>query len=332
MDKARRARARPRPRPGRHRRAAGAALSRQPRRDRHRHRRRTTSPSSSAWSARSQRSRRRARRSAAASPRPASQVEIGDEAAAYRSALTAHGRRPLRRRGPRLRRPPRYRRGSMFSPRHDRRCRDGLGARAAHRRPRGGALRQQERRRRSTPIVDAARAEGRRLLLTRLSPQRLRRTALRASGRSSTMTRCRAPRSSVARTPAAADGVGIVAAGTSDLPVAREAARTLAFNGYRRADHRRCRRRRPLAAPRPDRGDPPAQGGHRRRRHGGRAVQRPRRPGRGAGDRGADLGRLRRRRGRHGRRSTPRWRAARRASSSSTSTTASAPPPPRSRC
>ena len=35
-----------------------------------------------------------------------------------------------------------------------------------------------------------------------------------------------------AASPAVIDGIGIVSAGTSDLPVAREAARTLAFHGY----------------------------------------------------------------------------------------------------
>jgi NCAIR mutase (PurE)-related protein len=76
-------------------------------------------------------------------------------------------------------------------------------------------------------ILATARAEGRRLFLTRLDPGRaadlpgegldydlLSRTAI-LGGHAATLP-----------------GVGIVAAGTSDLSIAQEAARTLAFHGY----------------------------------------------------------------------------------------------------
>ncbi|MFN3825200.1 MAG: nickel pincer cofactor biosynthesis protein LarB [Pseudorhodobacter sp.] len=76
-------------------------------------------------------------------------------------------------------------------------------------------------------ILTTAQTEGRRLLLTRLEPDRfaalpdmgldygpLSRTAI-LGGHAATLP-----------------GVGIVAAGTSDLAIAAEAARTLAFHGY----------------------------------------------------------------------------------------------------
>ena len=71
------------------------------------------------------------------------------------------------------------------------------------------------------------------LLLTRLTPEAARRGWRRPSRRASTTTRARAPRSSAARcaSPAGEPQVAVVTAGTSDLPVAREAIRTLAFYG-----------------------------------------------------------------------------------------------------
>ena len=78
-------------------------------------------------------------------------------------------------------------------------------------------------------ILAAARAEGRRLLLTRLDAER--HAALKAAADLDYD-----PLSGTAilgaQSPPTRDGIGIVAAGTSDLPVAREAARTLAFNGW----------------------------------------------------------------------------------------------------
>jgi NCAIR mutase (PurE)-related protein len=79
-------------------------------------------------------------------------------------------------------------------------------------------------------IVSAA--ADRRLLLTRLSADAF---ATLAPGTRSALDYD--PLSSTAvlggEVPLAATGIGIVAAGTSDLPVAREAARTLAFAGHR---------------------------------------------------------------------------------------------------
>ena len=79
-------------------------------------------------------------------------------------------------------------------------------------------------------ILRAAAADGRRLLLTRLAPDRfeaLDRTgvALDYDGLSRTAVLGELPE-------ALAPGIGIVAAGTSDLGVAREAARKLLFHGY----------------------------------------------------------------------------------------------------
>jgi len=75
-------------------------------------------------------------------------------------------------------------------------------------------------------------AAGRRLLLTRLSPDAFAalspeiRDALDYDPLSATAVLG-------GSVPLADTGVGVVAAGTSDLPVAREAARTLAFAGHR---------------------------------------------------------------------------------------------------
>ena len=80
-------------------------------------------------------------------------------------------------------------------------------------------------------IVDAARTAGKRLLLTRLD-----RAAFEALAAG---TRRELDYDDLSRTavlggpvPLAASGIGIVAAGTSDMTVAREAGRTLAFNGH----------------------------------------------------------------------------------------------------
>ena len=81
-------------------------------------------------------------------------------------------------------------------------------------------------------IVAAARIEGRRMLLTRLCVAT--HAALAAEVRDALDYD---PVSATAvfggETPVVASGIGIVAAGTSDLAVAREAARTLAFMGHR---------------------------------------------------------------------------------------------------
>jgi pyridinium-3,5-biscarboxylic acid mononucleotide synthase len=80
-------------------------------------------------------------------------------------------------------------------------------------------------------IVAAARAKGRRLLLTRLCVAA--HAALADEVRD---TLDYDPLSATAvfggEIPVAESGIGIVAAGTSDLTVAREAARTLAFMGH----------------------------------------------------------------------------------------------------
>ncbi len=79
-------------------------------------------------------------------------------------------------------------------------------------------------------IVAAALAEKRRLLLTRLDEETL--AALDGEVRDhldhDPLSRTAILGGDVALI---ASGIGIVAAGTSDMPVAREAARTLAFNG-----------------------------------------------------------------------------------------------------
>ena len=79
-------------------------------------------------------------------------------------------------------------------------------------------------------ILRAAAADGRRLLLTRLAPDRLEAlhragVALDYDDLSRTAVLGELPE-------ALAPGIGIVAAGTSDLGVAREAARSLLFHGY----------------------------------------------------------------------------------------------------
>lgn len=80
-------------------------------------------------------------------------------------------------------------------------------------------------------ILDMARMEGKRLLLTRLEP-----AAFNALGPDQCQTLDYDPLSGTAifggDVPLAPSGVGIVAAGTSDLVVAREAIRTLAFAGH----------------------------------------------------------------------------------------------------
>jgi NCAIR mutase (PurE)-related protein len=78
-------------------------------------------------------------------------------------------------------------------------------------------------------ILATARAEGRRLLLTRLSP----------GGHATLTSSADLDYDPLSRTAVLGGpveplhpGAGIVTAGTSDLPVAREAARALAFNGF----------------------------------------------------------------------------------------------------
>lgn len=79
-------------------------------------------------------------------------------------------------------------------------------------------------------IVDHARSERRRLFLTRLTPQKLSemdpvtRDSLDYDEMS--QTAIEGPATELSPAP-----VGIVCAGTSDMPVAAEAARTLAFHG-----------------------------------------------------------------------------------------------------
>ena len=81
-------------------------------------------------------------------------------------------------------------------------------------------------------IVMAAAAEGRRLLLTRLSVEA--HAALSAEV-VAVLDHDPLSATAVVGRPIAltASRIGIIAAGTSDLPVAREAAQTLAFAGYR---------------------------------------------------------------------------------------------------
>ena len=153
--------------------------------------------------------------------------------------------------------------------------------------------------------IDAiiAASAGRRLLLTRLSASVHRELAPETRG---LLDYDPLSGTAVLGEPIALvdSGIGIVAAGTSDLPVAREAARTLAFTGHRaeiiadvgvaglwrlmdRLDAlRQCRSA--------DRGG----------RHGGRAVQGAGRSRQSAGHRGADICRLWRRERRQG--CTPR--------------------------
>ena len=77
-------------------------------------------------------------------------------------------------------------------------------------------------------ILETARAGAHGLLLTRLAPDRAAALAADdldydALSRTAILGAVAAPR---------ATGIGIVAAGTSDLPIAAEAARTLAFHGH----------------------------------------------------------------------------------------------------
>ena len=80
-------------------------------------------------------------------------------------------------------------------------------------------------------LLQSVQSEGRRLLLTRLAPERFAalpqaaRAALDYDARSSTAILGALPANDAAKRAV------IVAAGTSDLPVAAEAARTLAFHG-----------------------------------------------------------------------------------------------------
>jgi hypothetical protein len=80
--------------------------------------------------------------------------------------------------------------------------------------------------------VAAARAKGRRLLLTRLDATAFAALApdIRAALDHDAVSRTAVFGGAV---PLVASGVGIVAAGTSDMPVAEEARRTLAFAGHK---------------------------------------------------------------------------------------------------
>jgi NCAIR mutase (PurE)-related protein len=78
-------------------------------------------------------------------------------------------------------------------------------------------------------MLAAARAEGRRLLLTRLSPGGHAALTSSAGLDYDPLSRTAVLGGSV---EASRTGAGIVTAGTSDLAVAREAARALAFNGF----------------------------------------------------------------------------------------------------
>jgi len=77
-------------------------------------------------------------------------------------------------------------------------------------------------------ILETARAGNRRLLLTRLAPERLA-----ALPQAEALDYDTVGQTAVLGDLApATQGIGIVAAGTSDLGIATEAARTLAFHGY----------------------------------------------------------------------------------------------------
>ena len=77
-------------------------------------------------------------------------------------------------------------------------------------------------------ILEEARKDDRRLLLTRLSPEQYDRLGKAAPQDYEPVSRTAILGNSHSSRP----GIGIVAAGTSDLPVASEAARTLSFHGY----------------------------------------------------------------------------------------------------
>ena len=143
--------------------------------------------------------------------------------------------------------------------------------------------------------IALAQARGLPLLLTRLEPEGVRRLA---PAEQAALDYDPPSRTAVLGAVRPAEGeprVAVVTAGTSDLPVAREALRTLAFYGVARARDRGRRRRRAVAHAAARAGASALSGRDRGRRHGGRVVQRGRRPGRRGRDRGPDLDRLRRR-------------------------------------
>ena len=237
-------------RPWRHRRIAGAAVPGQPGRDGNRHRCRRSRLRRAGRDANSRRSPRAGATLRCRITRGGVVVEVGprprrDDVVARRASV----RSARRAAGP----------SPAFAPiaagpcscvaEHGRA--DGLGPRSADRRRRGGAVPPARATPRSTRSSGCDRGRRRRLLLTRLEAESLRRLDADL-GRPSTMTRCRARRCR-RQCPAEGDGVGIVAAGTSDVAVALEASRTLAFAGHEVDHDRRCRRRRPLAADRPTR-------------------------------------------------------------------------------
>ena len=88
--------------------------------------------------------------------------------------------------------------------------------------------------------------------------------------------------------------IALCSAGTSDLPVAEEAAVTAEVLGNDSRSHLRRRRRRHSSRAGATRSTRVRARRHRRRRHGRRAAERRRRHGRRAGDRRADQHRLRR--------------------------------------
>ena len=127
-------------------------------------------------------------------------------------------------------------------------------------------------------ILDAVRAKTGRMLLTRLDPSKSEALMARQSGDLDYNSLSRTailgdPHPTLAMAPAA-----IVMAGTSDLPVGREAARTLAFAGQPYREYSRYRRRRPLASPRTHRGYSVRSRRNRRRGHGRGPRQRRGRP------------------------------------------------------
>lgn len=77
-------------------------------------------------------------------------------------------------------------------------------------------------------ILDEAVTGGHRLLMTRLTPERQPKLA----GRFGLDCDPVGHTAILGPLPPARPGIGLVAAGTSDLPVATETARTLAFHGY----------------------------------------------------------------------------------------------------
>ena len=309
--------ARPRPRPRRGGGAAGGALPVEPGRDRHPRSSPRPWPSSTRssgwWAAPS--------RPAAGRERA---VRCRVRAAGHRGGARPRQPRRPRRGAPRRpgsRHPARSRRRACPRRRpvralpHRQRLPDGSGARherggrihprlrpARADRPRGGdLLRRQDRPSRSTRSWRPPRARGASLLLTRLDPEK-QRPARPPSRRGSTTARSRARRCSARRRPIAGPArIAVVAAGTSDVPVAREAQRTLAYQGRAATLFADVGVAGLWRLTTPPGGDPRASGGDRRRRHGCGAAERRRRPRRRRGDRGADLRRLRRRRGRpHG--------------------------------